>query len=78
MANYNAEVKEEIVDNPCELDVASREYVYDGKKAKDICLMDVATIAVKELKKKGMLKDLDESPSPLAPIGIKKKKIATT
>ena len=39
----------------------SREYVYDGKKAKDICLMDVATIAVKELKKKGMLKDLDES-----------------
>ena len=39
----------------------SREYVYDGKKAKDICLMDVATMAVKELKKKGMLKDLDES-----------------
>ena len=39
----------------------SREYVYAGKKAKDICLMDVATIAVKELKKKGMLKDLDES-----------------
>lgn len=39
----------------------SREYVYDGKKAKDICLMDVATIAVKELKKEGMLKDLDES-----------------
>ena len=26
----------------------SREYVYDNKKAKDICLMDVATIAVKE------------------------------
>ena len=39
----------------------SREYVYDGKKTKDICLMDVATIAVKELKKRGMLKDLDES-----------------
>ncbi len=39
----------------------SREYVYDNKKAKDICLMDVATIAVKELKKKGVLKDLDES-----------------
>ena len=39
----------------------SRQYVYDGKKAKDICLMDLATIAVKELKKKGMLKDLDES-----------------
>jgi len=39
----------------------SREYVYDNKKAKDICLMDIATIAVKELKKKGLLKDLDES-----------------
>ena len=39
----------------------SREFVYDGKKAKDICLMDIATIAVKELKKKGLLKDLDES-----------------
>ncbi len=39
----------------------TREYVYDNKKAKDISLMDVATIAVKELKKKGMLKDLDES-----------------
>ena len=32
----------------------SREYVYENKKAKDICLMDVAN-------KKGLLKDLDES-----------------
>lgn len=39
----------------------SREYVYENKKAKDICLMDIATIAVKELKKNGMLEDLDES-----------------
>lgn len=39
----------------------SREYVYEGRKAKDICLMDIATIAVKELKKQGILKDLDES-----------------
>lgn len=39
----------------------SREYVYENKKAKDICLMDIATIAVKELKKQGVLKDLDES-----------------
>lgn len=39
----------------------SREFVYDGKCAKDVCLMDIATIAVKELKKKGMLTDLDES-----------------
>lgn len=41
--------------------IKSREYVYDGRKAKDICLMDIATIAVKELNKKGMLKNLDES-----------------
>lgn len=39
----------------------SRQYVYDGKIAKDICLMDLATVAMKELKKKGMLKNLDES-----------------
>ncbi len=39
----------------------SREYVYENKKAKDICLMDIATIAVKELKKQGVLKELDES-----------------
>lgn len=40
--------------------IASRKYVYEDRK-KDICLMDVATIATKELKKKGLLKDLDES-----------------
>ena len=39
----------------------TRDYVYEEKKAKDICLMDIATIAVKELKKQGVLKDLDES-----------------
>jgi phosphoribosylformylglycinamidine synthase len=39
----------------------SREFVYDNKKAKDICLMDIATISMKELKKQGLLKDLDES-----------------
>ncbi|WP_330389069.1 phosphoribosylformylglycinamidine synthase [Tepidibacter thalassicus] len=38
----------------------SREYVYE-KKEKDICLMDIATIAMKELRKKGLLKDLDVS-----------------
>jgi len=41
--------------------LSSRDFIYEGKKAKDICLMDLATTAVKELKKKGMLKDLDES-----------------
>ena len=39
----------------------TRNYVYENKKAKDICLMDVATVAVKELKKNGILKNLDES-----------------
>lgn len=38
----------------------SREYVYEGRD-KSVCLMDVATIATKELKKKGVLKALDES-----------------
>lgn len=39
----------------------TRDYVYDGRKAKDICLMDMATIAMKAIKKQGMLDDLDES-----------------
>lgn len=39
----------------------SREYVYEGKKAKDVCLMDLGTIVAKELKKRGILKNLDES-----------------
>ncbi len=30
-------------------------------RTKDICLMDIATIAVKELKSRGMLKNIDES-----------------
>lgn len=38
----------------------SRNFVY-GDREKNICLMDVATIAAKELKKRGVLKDLDES-----------------
>lgn len=41
--------------------LSSREYIYYDKKEKDICLMDLATVAMKEMKKKGMLKDLDES-----------------
>jgi phosphoribosylformylglycinamidine synthase len=40
----------------------SRENVYASRiNEKDICLMDVATIVTKELKKKGVLNDLDES-----------------
>jgi len=38
-----------------------REYVYKDKEAKDLCLMDLATIAAKEMKKMGVLDDLDES-----------------
>ncbi|MBP2650788.1 MAG: phosphoribosylformylglycinamidine synthase [Firmicutes bacterium] len=40
--------------------LAAREYVY-GDKKKDICLMDLAVIGMKELKKRGMIADLDES-----------------
>ncbi len=40
--------------------IASRKFVYD-KKDKDICLMDLATIAMKELNKRGKLADLDIS-----------------
>ena len=38
----------------------SRKFVY-GDRHKDICLMDVATLAMKKLKKQGALKNLDES-----------------
>ncbi len=38
----------------------ARETLYVNKK-KDVCLMDIATIAAKELKKQGYLKEIDES-----------------
>lgn len=38
----------------------ARDYVYAGKE-KNICLMDMATIGAKELKKRGKLSNLDES-----------------
>ncbi|MDF2568447.1 MAG: purL [Sporomusa sp.] len=37
-----------------------REFVY-ADKVKDVSLMDIATLAMKELKKRGQLTDLDES-----------------
>lgn len=40
--------------------IESREYVYKDRN-KDLCLMDIATIAMKEFKKRGMLEDLDVS-----------------
>lgn len=39
----------------------SRAFVYEGKTPKPISLMDLATINAKELKKRGMLDDLEES-----------------
>ena len=39
----------------------SRAFVYGGKQEKDICLMDIAVMAMKELKQQGKLQDLDES-----------------
>lgn len=38
----------------------ARKYVY-GSRNKPVCLMDIATMAVKKLKKDGVLKALDES-----------------
>ncbi len=38
----------------------SRENVY-GEKEKDVCLMDIAVLAMKELRKNGKLEDLDVS-----------------
>ena len=40
--------------------LSSRRFVY-AEKDKDICLMDMATIAMKELRKQGKLADLDVS-----------------
>ncbi len=54
------DIKWDIVKKVYEDYLSSRTFVYEDRK-KDICLMDVATIAVKELKKRGVLKDLDES-----------------
>ena len=55
------DIKWDLLQKVYEEYIASRAFVYENKKAKDICLMDMATVAVKELKKKGILKDLDES-----------------
>ncbi len=54
------DIKWDLLKEVYEKYMASRKFVYEDRK-KDICLMDVATIAAKELKKRGILKDLDES-----------------
>ena len=57
----NVEIKDEIVKKAFDLYLETREKVYAGRKMKDMCFMDIATIATKELKQKGVLKNLDES-----------------
>lgn len=50
----------DIVKQAYDMYINSREYVY-GNQDRDICLMDIATMAMKELRKKGLLEDLDVS-----------------
>lgn len=50
----------DIVKEAYEMYLDSRKKVYVDRK-KDICLMDIATIAMKELRKDGKLEDLDVS-----------------
>lgn len=53
--NITKEIK-----NTFELYKNTRKFVYENKE-KDICLMDLATIAAKELRKQGILDDLEVS-----------------
>jgi len=42
--------------------LTSRDYVYaENASNRDVCLMDIGVLAMKELKKRGLLGDLDES-----------------
>ncbi|MBN2036000.1 MAG: phosphoribosylformylglycinamidine synthase [Chitinispirillaceae bacterium] len=41
--------------------IRAREYVHEKDERKVPCLMDIATIGMKELRKKGLLEDLDTS-----------------
>lgn len=50
----------DIVKDTYEEYLSDRRDVY-GDRKKDICLMDIATVAMKKLKKEGKLQDLDES-----------------
>ena len=57
----NVEIDDEIIAAAYEEYKKSRDFVYQNRTPKNICLMDIATIAVKELKKQGRLSALDES-----------------
>ncbi|MDF2524753.1 MAG: phosphoribosylformylglycinamidine synthase, partial [Clostridiales bacterium] len=60
----NVQVEEgpysKVIKTAYEAYLESREFVYQGRD-KDLCLMDIATIGMKELKKRGKLEDLDVS-----------------
>ena len=57
----SVEIEDKVVKSAFEEYLKTREAVYAGREPKDMCFMDIATIATKELKKKGVLKNLDES-----------------
>lgn len=58
----NVKIKNEFIKSVYGDYLESRKFVYGERlDKKSICLMDVATIAVKELKKRGVLTALDES-----------------
>ncbi|MBO5364204.1 MAG: phosphoribosylformylglycinamidine synthase [Clostridia bacterium] len=56
----NVEIEDKFVKKAYDSYLESRKNVY-GDRKKNICLMDIATMAVKELKKQGVLTALDES-----------------
>lgn len=57
----NVKIDDEVIAAAFEEYKKSRDFVYQNRTPKNICLMDIATIAVKELKKQGRLLALDES-----------------
>ncbi len=57
----NVEIEDAVVKSAFEEYLKTRAAVYQGRKPKDMCFMDIATIATKELKMNGVLKNLDES-----------------
>ena len=60
----NVEIEEgpykEVITDAYNRYLEARKNVY-GEKQRDLCLMDIATIAMKELRKRGLLDDLDVS-----------------
>ena len=55
------DIQWDLLQNVFEDYTKSREFVYEGRTPKDVCLMDLGTIVAKELKQRGVLKNLDES-----------------